>query len=161
MSNCDRLATAIEAATNAKDRGELLWPRPLIECFEEARPTSAMFFAINAVRQCPLSRQLDQWLASLSELVGSPAIDDAETCKQQAEAIWYFESRVDFIQRAVSRLYFAWPFYLQGDKSAYRLEIARALCVFSHSPCESGLILDDRFEMVVDAAKQIGREHLE
>lgn len=161
VSNSNSLEAAIEAAAKAKDRGELLWPRPLIEHFEDRKPALAMAFAITTIRQCSPSDQFAQWLASLSEFVGSPTLDDAKLCEQLAQDIWYFDSRVDFVQRAISRLYLAWSYFVSGEHTVYNLEAAKALSVFSHSPPESGHILDDRFEMAVNAARTISHELLD
>ena len=157
----EEFQSAVEFALASKECRQGLWARRIVDVLERHVSNGAIKWGIAVIFEACDEGQSNRcvgWLRRLEQIVSVPQNVEAATCETAAQDIWYFEPPIDNIQRAVSRLYFAWSRFLACDEPAYFMEVSRAMQVYSHSPTESGKIVDEPFSRAIGVAIRMLRD---
>ena len=109
--------SAVEAALSAKglfqDKTKAsYWPAPLVRHLEKLEPKLALRWAIQLFQELIPTRiisgdenQQQIWLADLVRLIDCDNV--ADRCDEIAHQIWHNDQKMNFIERGISRLYWA------------------------------------------------------
>lgn len=144
MAEVQSIVEAIEFSRSLFREREGFWAKPLVDLLEGIQPKLALRWAIRLFqeslpsrRKAGSERQQQGWL---NELLPLTERDDVrEYCEKMKYEVWYNDKGFNLFERAISRLYCALQFFVEGNIPDYKgtVIVAVMMLVENENPKDS------------------------